>query len=150
MASDYRNREVKWISKVISSKTSKLTIGGQVPAGMKRWVTFLMVDTAGIKSSSFGRQTGKLFFASFTTANPTAANTYAAANRKLLVDFVGSTGAGSIPASGRWPGGRSVPPLRWPDKIDTNKPLFSIAGGMFLSAFGSLATYQVNMQYFDE
>lgn len=150
MTSDYRNKELQWVSKVFSSKTSKLNIGGQVPAGMKRWVTFLMVDTAGIKGSSWGYQSGKLYFASVAVAQATAPAIYAAANRKLLVDFVGSNTKGSGIAVGRTPGGRSHPPLRWPDKIDTNKPLFSIAGGAYLAAFGSLATYQVHMQYFDE
>jgi len=149
MASDYRNTDIKWVAKVHSSKTSKLNIGGQVPSGMKRWVTFLMIDGAGVKGSNWG-QPYKIFFASVGVSNPTAASIYAAANRKFMFDAVGSVTKGSLIAVGRHPGGRSLPPIRLPNRIDTNKPLFSIAGGKWLAAFGSGSTFIVHAQYFDE
>ena len=76
-----RNRELKTVSKVITSGVANITIGGQVPANMKRWVTFLLMDSiTTTRASDIG-----FYFASVAVSNPSIASTVLAANRKLLI-----------------------------------------------------------------
>lgn len=135
-----RNIELKTVSKVVSN-TSQVNLGGQVPAGMKRWVTFICLDALSKDGSAFLR----LYLASGTTALPTKANIIAAANRKMMIDLrasgVKNTRLNHTPDG---------PPLMIPDRPDANKPLFSIAAENFLGAFVSNTAANVTIQYFDE
>ncbi len=135
-----RNLELKTIDKIVTSKVSGITIGGQVPSGMKRWVTFLILDSITQASA----QSVRLHLASVGVSNPTKASLVATSNRKMLLDLraSGLQGTQNISPHG--------PPLMIPDRPDSNKPLFSIASGKWLGAYASNTTAKAFIQYFDE
>jgi len=135
-----RNTETKLLSKVVTKETAAINLGGQVSDGMKRWVTFLSLDSMLVTGASSVR----LYLASVAVSNPTASSLIATANRKMLLDLrcTGLVGAQNLTPDGA--------PLMVPDKPDTDKPLFSIAAGKWLGAYASYTTANVNMQYFDE
>ena len=135
-----RNTETKFLSKVVTKETTGLNLGGQVPASMKRWVTFLALDTMLVTGAS----TVRLYLASVAVSNPTKASLIATGNRKMLLDLRCS---GLVAGQNLTPDG---PPLMIPDKPDTEKPLFSIAAEKWLGAYASYTTANVHMQYFDE
>ena len=149
-----RNTETKFLSKSIEEETAGLNLGGQVPAGMKRWVTFLSLDTMLVTGASSVR----LYMASVSVSDPTKASLIATSNRKMLLDLR-ATGLAMAIASGATaivgathkqdltPEG---PPLMIPDTPDTEKPLFSIAAEKWLGVYASYTTANVNAQYFDE
>ena len=144
---DIRNIELNTVSKVVTSETSGINIGGQVPSGMKRWVTFLTLDTMAITGCSSVR----LYLASVGVSNPTKASIIATGNRKMLLDLRAS-GIQASAATGKTkqdltPHG---PPLQIPESPDANKPLFSIAGGKWLGVWASVTTANVFIQYYDE
>jgi len=131
-----RSKDIKTISKVLTSQTSAI-IGTMVPAGMKRWVTFLSVDTlTNARVSSF-----RLYLASVGVSNPTRASIVATGNRKL--NF--GTTATQMSRVDMW-----RPVTLPPGGPDTGSPLFSIAGGKWLGVYASLTTVGIFMQYFDE
>lgn len=135
--SGIRNRELSTKSKIISSDTSALNLGGRVPVGMKRWVTFLMLDTATKSRAS----DIKLYFASVGVSNPTRASIVATGNRKFMVALEGTKLSRS----------NKTRPLMVPvSGPDPENPVFSIASGKWLGVYASLTTANVTMQYFDE
>ncbi len=140
MAHEYRNVDVKWASKVFSSKTSKLNIGGQVPAGMKRYVTFLCVAPARA-TKIVSCPSGILYLGSVVTQYPTAASVKAIANRKRAIRF---TGAKASTTNCDRP---FCDPKEGPAP---NSPLFTIAATKYLGATASQQTMNVFMQYYDE
>lgn len=149
---DLRNTELKLKSKVVTSHTAGMNIGGQVPSNMKRWVTFVSLDTILITGCSSVR----LYLASVSVSNPSIASLIATGNRKMILDLRASglriatalsKTSGISRKNDLTPDG---PPLMIPDKPDANKPLFSIAGGKWLGVFASYTTGNVTMQYFDE
>ncbi len=134
------NIELKTVTKVVTSAAAGINLGGQVPSGMKRWVTFLSLDSihqAGAKSI-------RLYLASVGVSNPSVASIVATGNRKIMLDL---RATGVIDKLNFVPGG---PPLMIPDKPDSDKPLFSIASGKWLGATASKTTALVFMQYYDE
>lgn len=135
-----RNIELKTVSKVLTKETQGLNIGGQVPAGMKRWVTFIALDTMLVTGAS----SVKLYLASVPAASNIKSSLIATANRKMMIDLR-ATGLKGI--YNQTPDG---PPLMIPDKPDANKPLFSIAAEKWLGAYASYTTANVTIQYFDE
>lgn len=135
--SEIRSMEIQTVSKIVQQSAASNTIGGQVPANMKRWVTFMMFDSdKTVEASSIG-----VYLASVTTANPTVASVIATANRKLVV--MGSALNGGQSNSAR-------PFMVPPSGPDPDVPLFSIAGGSYLGVYATLATANVFAQYFDE
>lgn len=147
-----RNIELKLKSKVVTNNTAAINVGGQVPANMKRWVTFVGLDTMLITGVSSVR----LYLASVSVSNPTKASLIATGNRKMLLDLRASglriatalsKTSGITRKNDLTPEG---PPLMVPDKPDANKPLFSIAGGKWLGLWASVTTANLTMQYFDE
>ena len=134
---DLRNIELKTVSKVASSQASTLTIGGVVPAGMKRWVTFVSIDTPIIAGAS---QLG-VYLASVGVSVPIKASLIATANRKMLI-YLRSTQANTDPFRRT--------PLQIPKIPNINTPLFSIAGGKWLGVFATKTTANITLQYFDE
>ena len=136
----YRNTELKTVSKILSSSTSGSTIGGQVSAGMKRWVTFITVDAA----SAAGTEGLRLYVASVGVSNPTAASLIATGNRKAMIDLraTGKVGQANNSANG--------PPLQVPARPDAGAPLFSIAASKWMGVFSTLASANVFVQYYDE
>lgn len=129
-----RNREVVTTAMVVSSSVASLTVGGLVPAGMKRWVTFIQADPIAAIPEAMG-----LYFASVPTAYPTVASVVAAANRKLLLHLRGTQ------VSAVYKGNKQIPPKANPDT-----PLFSIAGGNYLGVTATLTTGNIVVQYYDE
>ena len=130
-----RNRDFKTVAGVVSSNASATTLGGQVPAGMKRWVTFLEIDTLAPGGAS---QAG-VYLASVGVSDPAQASLVATSNRKGLY-FLRAT---------QTSGARNAP-LRVPKVPNANSPLFSIAGGAFLGVFATKTTALVTVGYFDE
>jgi len=137
MEEGYRNIELNTVSKIVTSDTAGIVIGGQVPAGMKRWVTFLMFDTAAVnRVSDVG-----LYFASVSTANPTRASIVATSNRKLFVGLEGTQLSQS---------NKPRPVMVPSDGPNPDVPVFSIAGGNYLGVYASKTTANVFVQYYDE
>ncbi|MDP2217195.1 MAG: hypothetical protein Q8J68_07920 [Methanolobus sp.] len=134
------NIELKTIDKIVTSKVSAINIGGQVPSGMKRWVTFLMLDSI----QQAGAKSVRLHLASVGVSNPTKTSIVATTHRKMLLDLRAS---GLKASENITPHG---PPLMIPDQPDSDKPLFSIASGKWLGAYCSNTTALVFMQYYDE
>lgn len=135
-----RNIELKTVCRLFASAVATANIGGQVPTGMKRWVTFLALDGAHQSLSKSVR----LYLASCGVSAPSVASIVLAANRKMKIDLraSGMTGRVNLTPDG--------PPLMIPDKPDSDKPLFSIASGKWLGATTSNTTALVFIQYFDE
>jgi len=133
---DIRNTEIRTVPKVVTSETAGITIGGQVPSGMKRFVTFVTLDTMQV---SGGASQVALYLASVATDTPTKASLIATSNRKMLLHL---RATGTI--------GYRKTPLTVPEKPDVNSPLFTIAGGYYLGAYASKTTAMVHVQYYDE
>lgn len=133
---DIRNIELKTVNKTITSNTAGKNIGGQVAAGMKRWVTFVSIDNV---YSAAGASQLRMYFASVSVSNPTKASLIATGNRKLMLDLRGTQ------TSGFRKGPVKVPKVQ---NIDT--PLFSIAAEKWLGVYASKTTGIVTVQYFDE
>lgn len=129
-----RNRELVTTAMVVKDATASYTVGGLVPAGMKRWVTFIQADPVNLIPTAMG-----FYFASVPTAYPTVASCVATANRKLLLHLRGSS------ASATFKGSKQIPPKANPDT-----PLFGIAGGSYLGVSATKATGNLLVQYYDE
>ncbi|MBU0846625.1 hypothetical protein KKH23_05495 [Patescibacteria group bacterium] len=133
-----RNINLKTVVRAIKNNVATLSIGGTVPAGMKRWVTFIMCDSMSAvkRMSTFG-----LHLASTISAKPTTASVVAATYRKLNVDCFGTSMSRS----------NLLRPLMFPPSgPDPDLPLFSIAGGKNLGVTASTTTVNLFVQYFDE
>lgn len=133
---DLRNIELKLVNKVITSATSRITVGGQVPAAMKRWVTFVVLDT---KTIAGGASNLGIYLASVGLSNPSKGSVVATSNRKMLLMLRATQGSGLIKT-----------PLQVPIVPNVNTPLFSIAGGKWLGVFTTKTTGVLTTQYFDE
>lgn len=137
MTFDRRNTELKTVSKLVSSGAAGTNLGGQVPAGMKRWVTFLAVDgkSTAVLSSI------KLYLASVATATPTIASVVATTYRKRFIPLHATKTSRSS---------KKLPVMEPASGPDPDKPIFSIAESKYLGAVVSLTTANVTIQYFDE
>lgn len=134
-----RSRELKTIEKVITSGIAGITLGGQVPSNMKRWVTFLLMDSITTTRTS----DIAFYLASVAVSNPAIASIVLAANRKLLVP-IDATQLNKNRSQKKHP-------VMFPESgPDPENPLFSIASGKWLGAFASKTTGHIFMQYFDE
>lgn len=134
---DIRNTELKSTSKIVTEDTAALTLGGQVPASMKRWISFLTIDTA---SRSRASDVG-VYFASVGVSNPTRASIVATGNRKRFVPMEGTMLSRSNKAR----------PVMLPSSgPDPENPIFSIAAGKWLGVYASKTTANIFMQHFDE
>jgi len=138
----FRNKQIKTYSKWIKKGIATASVGGAVvPLGMRRWVTFVMVDahSALAQMTSFGLRLASV--GSAYAASVTAASAFATANVKLAIDAYGSDITRS---SKRRP--IMIPPLG----PDPENPVFCIAAGKCLGVAASNATVNVFIQYFDE
>ena len=129
-----RNRELKTVEVNIS--TTSGIVGDQVPAGMKRWITFLALDTKVIAGGA--SQLG-VYLASVAASNPTKASIIATSNRKTL-SFLRATQTS----------GMRKTPLTIPKKPNADNPLFNIASGKWLGVYATSTGGLITMQYFDE
>uniref|UniRef100_A0A6M3LSJ3 Uncharacterized protein n=1 Tax=viral metagenome TaxID=1070528 RepID=A0A6M3LSJ3_9ZZZZ len=129
-----RNTELKTLELEIS--TTSGIVGDQVPAGMKRWITFLAVDTRIIAGGA--SQLG-VYLASVAVSNPTKASIIATGNRRLL-SFLRATQTS----------GMRKTPLTIPKNPSVDNPLFSIVAEKWLGVYATSAGGLLTMQYFDE
>ena len=142
----YRTKNLQTKDKIIQSKTSGYNIGGQVPSGMTRYVTFLYLSPG---YEGVGFSAAKVYLASVGVSNPTRASIVATTYRKdvLQVHMSGysyTTKKGPIMRGGG-------PLLYFPDEINPAKPLFTIAGGKWLGVFLShCSAADIMVQWFDE
>lgn len=133
---DLRNIELKTVTKTITSNTAGKNIGGQVPAAMKRWVTFVSIDN--VYSAAGASQLG-VYFASVPASDAVKSSLIATANRKLLVHLRGTQSLGFRKG-----------PVQVPKVPNIDTPLFSIAAEKWLGVYASKTTGIVTVQYFDE
>ncbi len=133
---DLRNTELKTIDKVVTSATSALNVGGQVPSNMKRWFTFVSLDT--VVAAGGASQVG-VYLASVSVSNPTKASLIATGNRKMLL-YLRATGTVGLKKA----------PVQVPKIPNIQTPLFSIAGGKWLGVWATKTTAFLKTQYFDE
>ena len=132
---DLRNIELKNVNKIVTSGIAGINIGGQVQANMKRWVTFVSLDTL----SPAGASNIGIYLASVSVSNPSIASIVLLANRKMKLMLRATQTSG-----------HRKTPLTIPRVPNIKSPLFSIAGGKWLGAFATMTTGQVVVQYFDE
>jgi hypothetical protein len=116
---------------------SAVAVGSSVAAGLTRYVTFVHVSRV---EGATGKGI-KIYLCSTSTATKASTETLASASQKMRIILGSASGPGNI----------SVP-----DRINTDKPLFSIAAGKFLSvreastaALGNAAA-AVFIQYYDQ
>jgi len=125
--------DLKTVTKVVTVATA-VQIGSGVPAGQKRWVTFISVASG--KTGNFSALLSKtgVYIASLTTG--AKASCILSANRKIVVFLRSSKMSGR---SG---------PVVLEGSLET--PLFCIAGGnnMFVAATNTTAYVTIN--YFEE
>jgi len=133
---DLRNLELKTIDKVVTSATSALNVGGQVPASMKRWFTFVSLDT--VVAAGGASQVG-VYLASVSVSNPTKASLIATGNRKMLL-YLRATGVAGLKKA----------PVQVPKIPNIKNPIFSIASGKWLGVWATKTTASLKAQYFDE
>lgn len=120
MPDDVKGRDLKTLSKVITSVPADLGLGA-VASGMKRWVTFVKVT-----------------------------NEFAGANAIFLCSGTTATNAASGVAKDKQYLGNQYDAFAYPDSPRPDKPLFSIAASKFLAAFTTAGNMHLFMQYFDE
>jgi len=135
-----RSRDLKTVCKNVGVTAASVNLGGQVPAGMKRYVTFLCVSPT---QSAVGKSccNAVLYLGSVVTAYPTAASCKLVTHRKRTVLFQGLKMSCT----------NTERPLMIPnDGPDPDSPLFSIAASKYIGASASVHTVNVFMQYFDE
>ncbi len=116
------DRDIKTVSKVITSVPANNNLGlGAVPSSMKRWVTFLKIT-----------------------------NENAAANAIWLCSGTTATDAASGVAKDKQYLGNQYDAFAYPDSPRPDAPLFSIAGGKYLTGFTTVGNMHLFLQYFDE
>jgi len=125
------------ISKVVTSLTAGINLGGQVPAGKKRWITFIAAKSGAAGGKAASRFT--LHFASVSVSNPSLASIVATGNRKFLFHYRGTQTTGAAR------GLVQVPKIPNPEC-----PLFSIAEGKWLGVAASITTAVMTIGYFEE
>ena len=133
---ELRNIELKTVTKLVKSNVPA-HIGGQVPAGMKRWVTFVSVDNG--KTLATGASHLGVYFASVSTANAVIGSLTTTTHRKHLLHLRSTQTTGF-----------RKPPITVPKVPNVDTPLFSIAESKYLGVFATRTTAQVTVQYFDE
>lgn len=119
MVRDAENTELKTLIKGVTNTVADLELGA-VPAGMKRWVTFIkLTNELGAANS--------LYLCSGTTA--TDASLGIAKDVQALANQYDT--------------------LAYPDRPNLCTPLFSIAENKYLTAITTGGTMRVFMQYYD-
>ncbi|MBU0846624.1 hypothetical protein KKH23_05490 [Patescibacteria group bacterium] len=137
-----RNIDLKTYQKVVKKTAASFTVGGIVPAGMKRWVTFVQFSPFSSDSLLTRQSHCGLYVASVVTQYPTVASVLLAANRKAILYLRCTRKTGVI-------GGRK-PPLRFPDAPTIKAPILSIAAGKYLGLVATGTSVSAFVQYFDE
>lgn len=120
MGMDNENIEIKTLSKVVGAAVADLGLGA-VPAGMKRWITF-------IKTTNEHAGSNAIFLCSGTTA----------------------TNAASGVAKDKQGFGNQYDTIGYPDRPAPDEPLFSIAESKYLTAFTDTGNMHLFVQYYDK
>lgn len=115
-----RDVELKTAVQTTTGTPTDLGIGA-VPAGMKRWVTF-------IKTSNLAAGANALFLCSGTTA------TDASSGNRVDKVILGS----------------QYDVIGYPNDPDVSKPLFSIGASRYLAILASASSMETMIQYYDE
>jgi hypothetical protein len=115
-----RDVELKTAVQTVTGTPTDLGIGA-VPAGMRRWITF-------IKTSNLAASANALFLCSGTTA--TDASTANRVDKVVL--------------------GSQYDLVAYPDTPDVTKPLFSIGASRYLTVLASASSMETTIQYYDE
>jgi len=134
-----KNYDIKTVSKYLGGVSSHVALGSSVPSGMKRYVTFLRIQ----QLAETLNEGSKIYICS-TAASNTASSTGAASTAQKMVIQIPSTIAAT--------GDKEV---RVPERPDTEHPLFTIAGGKWLTAYlcsdaGQSYPVSIFAQYYDE
>ena len=114
------DKEILTLNKVIGTTPVNLDIGA-VPTGMKRWITFV---------------------------KPT--NDHVGANKMFLCSGATATDAASGVRKDKQPLANRYDTIAYPDSPSPNSPMFSIAGGKYLTAFTDAGNMDLFVQYYDE
>lgn len=123
---EVKNYDIKTISKVISTVNTGLSLGA-VPAGMKRWVTFVRADNV------YGGE-NKLFLVSTTAETAASTVTLASAGAKDRVTLQSKEHFANPPKG----------------PADPEFPLFSIAESKYLTAKTNRGSVNLFMQYYED
>ena len=115
-----RDVELKTAVQTTTGTPTDLGIGA-VPAGMRRWVTF-------IKTTNLAASANALFLCSGTTATDASSG-----NRKDKTTL-----------------GSQYDLVAYPDSPDVTKPLFSIGPSRYLALSASASSMETMIQYYDE
>lgn len=123
----------------VNTTTSAVAVGSSVAAGMTRYVTFVAVSIA----SGHHTKGTKVWLCSTAASSTASTPTLASANAKMVITL----------ASDEATPDKAL--FQTPDKIDTDKPLFTIAAGKWFTVAQSSAQAGsgicgVFVQYYDE
>lgn len=127
------------VTKVVNPKNttgSAVAVGSSVAANMTRYVTFIAISPR-VGHATKGR---RIYFCSTSTSTKASTDTLASAAAKMK--YIQSSASAEPNAS-------------FPNKIDTEKPLFTIAASKFLTVHQSSAqagsgACSVFVQYYDQ
>lgn len=114
------DKEIQTLDKTIGTTAVDLEIGA-VPAGMKRWITFV---------------------------KPT--NDFGGANEMFLCSGATATDAASGIRKDKQALANQYDTIAYPDSPRSDSPLFSIAAGNYLTALTSGGDMDLFVQYYDE
>jgi len=114
------DKDIKTLNLTISSTAVNMNLGA-VPSSMKRWVTFV---------------------------KPT--NDHTAANTIFLCSGATATNAASGIRKDKQALANRYDTIAYPDTPHPDSPLFSIAGGKYLTAFTDAGKMDLFLQYYDE
>jgi hypothetical protein len=133
----------KWSQMLMSVCTN---VGGQVPAGMTRYFTYITFQNRGANNLTTKASSARLIIASRTTSGGTVdqaslivLTNAASQGRKLSIAL--RTTANSGPIRG---------PVQIPKIPNNEAPLFSIAGGKYCVAMCSNCSGALFAEFFDE
>jgi|LGVF01.1.fsa_nt_gb hypothetical protein len=127
-----KNYDIQTVSKLPVTEVA-VNVGGVVPAGMTRYVTFVRIGQSGGVLAG-----GSAIYLCSGTASVGTTNALASAAQKLVVTPTSAAPAMSVPAT-----------------PDTEHPLFTVAAGKYLNALLSSTNAldeaaHLFVQFFDE
>uniref|UniRef100_A0A6M3LWJ6 Uncharacterized protein n=1 Tax=viral metagenome TaxID=1070528 RepID=A0A6M3LWJ6_9ZZZZ len=135
-----KNYNIQTVRKVIAAGTvaaTRTAIAATVAAGMKRYVTFVRLESNG-GATNLG---SRVYLVSTTAAGSAVTTAAAQAGLKMMLDLMSNIAQPKV--------------VQLPLRIDTENPLFSIAAGRNLSVMKSGLAMASNpcslfVQYYDQ
>jgi hypothetical protein len=133
----YRSKNIRTVHKLLGAATVT-NVGSMVPAGMKRYVTFVEID----KCPTLSRPSAvAVYLASATVSNQSAAGLRATGVRKLRTVIRATAQSGLKQGN---------TPITIPRAPSLDNPLFTIAASSWLVIGTSLTSAAAVIQYFEE